>query len=163
MDISMPRLNGIDATYKIREFNHEAKVIMLSMHSDRQFVLEALRAGAKAYLLKDTSYEELRRVIIEVAAGKIMLSPAITDAVVREYLQHSEHEERSIYSVLTIRERQVLQMISEGKSTKQIADNLNLSIKTIESHRKQVMDKLDLHTVAELTKYAIREGLVNLD
>lgn len=163
MDISMSKLNGIDATWKIREIDSDIRVIILSMHSDRQFVLEALRAGAKAYILKDASYQELRRAVLDVTTGRVVLSPTITDTVVREYLQHSEHEQRSVYSVLTSRERQVLQMIAEGKSTKGIADDLNLSIKTIESHRKQIMDKLDLRSVADLTRYAIREGLVNLD
>ncbi|MBU0690722.1 response regulator transcription factor [bacterium] len=163
MDISMPQLNGIDATWRIREIDPGIRVVILSMHSDRQFVLEALRAGAKAYLLKDASYQELKKVIIEVAEGKVVLSPTVTDTVVKEYLQHSEHGERSVYSILSGRERQVLQMIAEGKSTKGIADELNLSAKTIESHRKQIMDKLNLHTIAELTKYAIREGLTKLD
>ena len=163
MDISMPQINGIDATWKIHELDPAVRVVILSMHSDRQFVLEALRAGARAYLLKDVSFQELRRAILEVAAGRIMLSPAITDAVVADYLEHGEHGPRSVYSVLSSRERQVLQMIAEGKSTKGIADDLHLSIKTIESHRKQIMDKLDLHTVADLTRYAIREGLVHLD
>ncbi len=162
MDISMPQLNGVETTWKIREINPAIKVIILSMHSDRQFVIESLKAGAKAYLLKDSPFEELRRVIRAVAKGQIVLSPAINDIVIKDFIHLSKQETSSIFSILSPRERQVLQLITEGKATKEIAKDLCLSIKTIESHRKKIMDKLNIHNVAELTKYAIREGLTQL-
>ncbi len=162
MDISMPQLNGVEATWKIREVNPEIKVIILSMHSDRQFVIESLKAGAKAYLLKDSPFEELRRFILAVAKDQIVLSPAITDIVIKDFIHLSKQEGSSVFAILSTRERQVLQLIAEGKATKEIAKDLFLSIKTIESHRRQIMDKLNLHNVAELTKYAIREGLTQL-
>lgn len=162
MDISMPQLNGVEATWKIREVNPEIKVIILSMHSDRQFVIESLKAGAKAYLLKDAPFEELRRFILAVAKDQVVLSPAITDIVIKDVIHLSKQEGSSVFAILSTRERQVLQLIAEGKATKEIAKDLFLSIKTIESHRRQIMDKLNLHNVAELTKYAIREGLTQL-
>jgi len=162
MDISMPQLNGVEATWKIREINPAIKVIILSMHSDRQFVIESLKAGAKAYLLKDSPFEELRRVIRAVAKDQVVLSPAITDIVIEDFIHLSKQETSSVFSILSTRERQVLQLITEGKATKEIAKVLCLSIKTIESHRKQIMDKLNIHNVAELTKYAIRQGLTQL-
>ena len=162
MDISMPQLNGVEVTWKIREINPAIKVIILSMHSDRQFVIESLKAGAKAYLLKDSPFEELRRVIRAVAKDQVVLSPAITDIVIKDFIHFSKQEPSSAFSILSTRERQVLQLITEGRATKEIAEDLCLSIKTIESHRKQIMDKLNIHNVAELTKYAIREGLTQL-
>ncbi len=162
MDISMPQLNGVEATWKIREVNPEIKVIILSMHSDRQFVIESLKAGAKAYLLKDSPFEELRRFILAVAKDQVVLSPSITDIVIKDFIHLSKQEGSSVFAILSTRERQVLQLIAEGKATKEIAKDLFLSIKTIESHRRQIMDKLNLHNVAELTKYAIREGLTQL-
>lgn len=162
MDISMPQLNGVEATWKIREVNPEIKVIILSMHSDRQFVIESLKAGAKAYLLKDSPFEELKRFILAVAKDQIVLSPAITGIVIKDFIHLSKQEGSSVFAILSTRERQVLQLIAEGKATKEIAKDLFLSIKTIESHRRQIMDKLNLHNVAELTKYAIREGLTQL-
>jgi DNA-binding NarL/FixJ family response regulator len=162
MDISMPQLNGVEATWKIREVNPEIKVIILSMHSDRQFVIESLKAGAKAYLLKDSPFEELKRFILAVAKDQIVLSPAITGIVIKDFIHLSKQEGSSVFAILSTRERQVLQLIAEGKATKEIAKDLFLSIKTIESHRRQIMDKLNIHNVAELTKYAIREGLTQL-
>ncbi len=162
MDISMPQLNGVEATWKIREVNPATKVIILSMHADRQFVIESLKAGAKAYLLKDSPFEELQRVIHAVAKDQIVLSPAITDIVIKDFIHYSEQESSSVFSILSTRERQVLQLIAEGKATKEVAKVLCLSIKTIESHRKHIMDKLNIHNVAELTKYAIRQGLTQL-
>lgn len=162
MDISMPQLNGVEATWKIREINPAIKVIILSMYSDRQFVIESLKAGAKAYLLKDSPFEELRRVIRAVANDQVVLSPAINDIVIKDFIHLSKQETSSVFSILSTRERQVLQLVTEGKATKEIAKDLCLSIKTIESHRKQIMDKLNIHNVAELTKYAIREGLTQL-
>jgi two-component system, NarL family, response regulator NreC len=162
MDIGMPEMNGIDATRQIISENKEIKIIALSMHSDRRFVLEMLKAGASGYLLKDSAFEELVNAVHTVMSGQSYLSPRITDIVVKEYLYNMPKSESTVFTVLTGREREVLQLLAEGKSTKQIAATLNLSVKTVETHRQQIMDKLEIRTVAELTKYAIREGLTSL-
>ncbi len=162
MDIGMPEMNGIDATRQIISENKDIKIIALSMHSDRRFVLEMLKAGASGYLLKDSAFEELVTAVHTVMTGQSYLSPRITDIVVKEYLYNLPKNESTVFTVLTVREREVLQLLAEGKSTKQIASTLNLSVKTVETHRQQMMDKLEIRTVAELTKYAIREGLTSL-
>jgi len=162
LDISMPGLNGIGAVKRIREICPATRIIMLSMHADRRYVLEALRAGANGYLLKDSAFEELIQAIKMVAGDKIYLSPDITDVLAREYISnHSSHTDGA-FSLLSQREREVLQLLAEGKSTKDTAERLSLSIKTVETHRQQLMQKLNLHSIAELTKYAVREGLTTL-
>jgi DNA-binding NarL/FixJ family response regulator len=163
MDIGMPEMNGIDATTKITTEYKTVKVIALSMHSDRRFVMQMLKAGAAGYLLKDSAFEELVSAIHAVIAKQHYLSQKITDVVVQEYLQNLPRNEPTVFTVLTAREREVLQLIAEGKSTKQIASVLNVSVKTIETHRQQIMEKLDMHSIAQLTKYAIREGLTSLE
>ncbi|HOO89621.1 MAG TPA: response regulator transcription factor [Syntrophales bacterium] len=163
MDITMPDLNGIDATRAIFEETSGVKVIALSMHSDRRFVSGMLEAGASAYLLKDSAFEELATAIRAVVANQIYLSPKIADIVVRRFVSKSASTERSAFTELTKREREVLQLLAEGVSTKEIAGHLNLSIKTVETHRANIMSKLDIHTISELVKYAIREGLTSLE
>ena len=163
MDIGMPDMNGIDATRQIISETQGVKVIALSMHSDRRFVLQMLKAGASGYLLKDSAFEELASAIKTVMAGQPYLSPKITDVVIKEYIVSLPKNEESVFTKITIREREVLQLLAEGKATKQIAAFLNVSVKTIETHRQQIMEKLDIHSVAELTKYAIREGLTSLE
>ncbi len=163
MDITMPDLNGIDATRAIFEEASGVKVIALSMHSDRRFVSGMLEAGASAYLLKDSAFEELATAIRAVVANQIYLSPKIADIVVRRFVSKSASTERSAFTDLTKREREVLQLLAEGLSTKEIAGRLNLSVKTVETHRANIMDKLDIHTISELVKYAIREGLTSLE
>ena len=163
MDVAMPEKNGIEATRETLELLPKVKVIALSMHSDRRFVLQMLKAGAVGYLLKDSAFEELAAAIQAVASGQTYLSPKITDVVIKEYLHSQARSEASVFTILTHREREVLQLLAEGKSTKEIAATLHVSVKTIETHRQQVMDKLDIHSVAELTKYAIREGLTPLE
>ena len=163
MDISMPQLNGIEATRKILAENPSIQIVMLSMHADRRYVVESLRAGARGYLLKDSASEELRGVLERVSAGEIYLSNIMSREIIQDYLRVAETSDSSAYSVLSPREREVLQLLSEGNSTREIAGHLSVSVKTIETHRKQVMDKLDLHSVAELTKYAIREGITQID
>lgn len=162
MDIGMPDLNGMEATRQILSAVPGAKVIALSMHSDRRFVKGMLKAGACGYLLKDAAFEELARAVRTVLDGGIYLSPSITDAVIDDYVNRTE-EEGSPEQVLTRREREVLQLLAEGKTTKQIAFLLDVSPKTIETYRSRLMKKLDLRSVAELTKYALREGLTFLD
>ncbi len=162
MDISMPTMNGIEATRKIKEEFPEIHVIILSMHSDRRYIIEALKSGAMGYLLKESALEDLLQAVREVIAGKLFVSPTVSGIIINDYLKLTKQDESSAFSILSQREREVLQLLAEGTSTRNIADKLNLSVKTIESHRKQIMDKLDIHTVAELTKYAIREGLTSL-
>ena len=162
MDISMPDLNGIDATRQILEEVKGVKVIALSMHSNRQFVDGMLRAGVSGYLLKDCAADELIQCIHIVLSGRICLSPGITGLLVNEYLQPTRCDSLPASPQLSDREREVLQLIAEGRSTRQIADALHISVKTVETHRKNIMEKADLHTVAELTKYAIRQGLTSV-
>lgn len=163
MDISMPELNGIEVTRQVLVDHPSIRIIILSMHSDRRYVTEALRAGAAGYLLKDTAFEELVGAVRDVLQGRIRLSDRITNIVVNDYVQLAGGEQVSAFTILSTREREVLQLLAEGKSTKEMAARLNISVKTVETHRKQIMDKLNIHTVAELTKYAVREGLTPLE
>jgi DNA-binding NarL/FixJ family response regulator len=162
MDVSMPGMNGIEATHRIVTMNSSVKVIALSMYSDRRFISEMLKAGAAGYLFKECAYAELIKAIRAVNNGQIYISPGITDIVMKDYVSRLRDSDMSVYSILTDREREILQNIAEGKSTREIASELHLSIKTIETHRQRIMDKLNIHGVAELTKYAIREGLTSL-
>jgi len=163
MDVTMPDLNGVEATRQIVAKYPDVKVIALSMHSDTLFVTEMLRSGACGYLLKDCAFEEMTRAIRAVMNDKTYLSPSISAVVVEDYLHRLSKADFSASGILTDREREVLQLMAEGKSTKQIALKLHISIKTVETHRRQIMNKLDIHTVAELTKYAVRKGLASLD
>ena len=163
MDISMPDLNGIEATRQVLSVNPNLKVITLSMHTDKRFVVGMFRAGASAYLLKDCAHEELALAVRTVCANKVYLSSAIAGVVVEELARQDPSTESSPIPALTSREREVLQLIAEGHTTKLIASKLFVSVKTIETHRQSTMDKLDLHSIAALTKYAVREGLTSLD
>jgi DNA-binding NarL/FixJ family response regulator len=162
MDIAMPDMNGIEATRQIVADHPGIKVIALSMHSERHFVSEMLKAGATAYLLKQCAVDELLTAIKTVLKNQTYLSPCISGVVVDQLVRKSSKSESTAFSHLTDREREVLQLMAEGKTTKEIAFQLHLSIKTIETHRMKIMEKLNIHTVAELTKYAIREGLTSL-
>lgn len=163
MDIGMPRLNGIDAARKIRAELPHIKIIALSMHAESHVVAEMLKAGASGYILKDAAIEELVCAIRECRAGRIYLSPSLAENVIKDYISHFPRKDFSVYSLLTSREREVLQLIAEGKTTQKIASLLFISPKTVETHRQNIMDKLNLHSIAELTKYAIREGLTPLE
>ncbi len=163
MDISMPDLNGIDATRKLLEKLPSVKVLALSMHTDQRFIEGMLRAGATGYLPKDCASEELVRAIRTVLSNQTYFSPSIADIVRRDYLSQRKEADFSASYVLTEREREVLQLMAEGKNTKEIASRLQVSVKTIETFRQHIMQKLDLHSLAELTKYAIREGLTSLE
>jgi DNA-binding NarL/FixJ family response regulator len=162
-DIAMPDLNGIEATRQIIANTPSVKVIALSMHSDRRFIVGILNIGASGYLLKDCAFEELINAIRAVVANGIFLSPMIVDTVIKDFTCLFSKINISVFSHLTSREREVLQLLSEGKTTKQIAFHLDVSVKTVETYRQQIMDKLDIHSIAELTKYAIREGLTSLE
>jgi DNA-binding NarL/FixJ family response regulator len=164
MDISMPELNGIDATRQIIAKHLGVKVIALSMHYDKQFVSEIFKAGASGYLLKDCAFDEMEHAIRVVIDNKTYINPQIASLVVESLVTQpaATTTNTQSFSLLTKREKEILQLIAEGNSTKQIASQLSVSAKTIESHRRQVMGKLNIRNVAELTKYAIREGITSI-
>jgi len=162
MDIAMQDLNGIEATRRIVSETPEVKVLVLSIHSETQIVVEVLRAGASAYLLKDCEFEELVRAIRAAVKNRTYLSPEISHILVENIIRNPPPTTASVASVLTAREREVLQLLSEGKTTKQTASTLCLSIKTIDTHRRQIMEKLNIHNLADLIKYAIRKGITPL-
>jgi two-component system response regulator NreC len=163
MDVSMPDMNGIDATRKIMEEIPGVRIIALSMHSDRRYVLGMLEAGASGYLPKDCAFEELTKAIRKVAGGMTYLSPMITEVVVKGYLDKAPGPSQGSASLLTPREREVLQLLAEGMSAKEVGVHLNVSVKTVETHRRNMMVKLNIRGIAELTKYALREGLVSIE
>jgi DNA-binding NarL/FixJ family response regulator len=163
MDISMPGLNGVEVSRRILAEGIPTRIVMISMHSGRRFVTESLKAGALGYVQKDSPFEEVLAALESVLAGRIYLSRVIDDSVIRDYVAIARRSSDSAFSVLSAREREVLQLLAEGKGTKEIAGALHVSAKTIETHRQRIMEKLDAHSVAELTKYAIREGLTTLD
>lgn len=163
MDVSMPDLNGIDATRQIISRSSRTKVIALSMHSDRQFVAEMFRAGARGYLLKDSAFEELATAILKVARNETYIAPKLSGFNIEDYTRSEEPSDVLLKPKLSDREREVLQLMAEGNGTKEIAALLHLSAKTVETHRQHLMDKLEIYSVAELTKFAIREGLTTLD
>jgi DNA-binding NarL/FixJ family response regulator len=163
MDVMMPEMNGMDATRKIIKEIPGVRVIGLSMHSERRYILGMLEAGASGYLLKDCTFEELATAIRHVAAGNTYLSPRIADLVVKGYLDTTQNPAHSSGSILTSREREVLQLLAEGTETKKIASHLDLSVKTVETHRRNMMVKLNMRSIAELTKYAVREGLASIE
>ncbi|MGD0572624.1 MAG: response regulator transcription factor [Sedimentisphaerales bacterium] len=159
MDIGMPDLNGIEATRQIIKENPKVKIIALSMHSSKNFIIEMFKAGAAGYLLKDCEFDELVNAIRLVMTNKTYISPAISDVVVDNYMRQPENARDSAFSILSQREREVLQLLTEGKATKQIAKRLHISAKTVEVHRLNLMNKLKIDNIAQLTKYAVQEGL----
>lgn len=163
MDVAMPDMNGVDATRKINQLVPNVHVLALSGHNDGVYVKGMLEAGAKGYLLKDAATDELITAINTVSRGRIYVSPSITDTLVGDYLKRVKGEIGPDTQTLSTREREVLQLVAEGRSTAYIAEALHLSARTIETHRKRIMDKLDMRTIAELTKYAIREGITSVD
>jgi DNA-binding NarL/FixJ family response regulator len=163
MDISMPDLNGIDATMQINALSPPPRVIALTGRTDRRSIVDILRAGASGYVLKNAPAEELLKAIRTVAEGKVYLSPAIAGDVLEDLRQNSRPGGSAEFASLSMREREVLQLMAEGKTTKQIASALNVSKKTVDNHRAHLMAKLNATTLAELIKYAIREGLTSVN
>jgi DNA-binding NarL/FixJ family response regulator len=163
MDVSMPDLNGIDATRQILRETDKAKVIALSMYSDKRFIKGMLEAGASGYLLKNCVAAELISAIRSVMKGQKYLSPQILGEVVEGYLEHLSGNKAESDSPLSSREREIVQLVAEGKDSRQIAECLHISPKTVESHKRRIMEKLEIHSVAMLTKFAIRQGLTSVD
>jgi DNA-binding NarL/FixJ family response regulator len=162
MDIGMPNLNGIEAARQITQANPGTAIVILSMHSDESYVLRALKAGAKGYLLKDSAESDLIRAVHAVAGGKSFFSPAVSKVLLDDYvrkLQRSGAEDA--YDLLTPREREILQLIAEGKSNTDVANLLNLSVYTVETHRSNIMEKLNLRGIPELILYAVRKGIIS--
>jgi len=162
MDISMPGMNGMEATRQILSNDPGVKVLALSMHTDKRFIVEMLSAGASGYLLKDCAFEELIHALHALANQRTYLSPKISDVVVKDYACRNSKSASSSQAVLSPREREVLQLIAEGNSSREIASILHVGMKTVQTYRDQIMKKLDIHTIAELTKFAVREGLTSL-
>ncbi len=160
MDISMDDLNGMDATRQIVGKEWCGRVIALSMHADKRFVAGMFEAGAMGYLLKDCAYDELVRAIRQVMSGRTYLCTMISGVVIRDYIQRMRKSEPSL---LSPREKEILQLLAEGSTTKRIADQLKVSVKTVETHRQHIMEKLNIFSIAELTKYAIKEGITSLE
>ena len=163
MDVAMPDVSGIEATRELLNAVPTSKVVALSMHSDQRFVAGMLAAGASGYLLKDAAFEELALSIRTVVGNEIYLSPGITGVVVKDYLNRLGRAQRTSAPALSSRETEVLRLVAGGRTTAEIAEDLQISVKTVETHRRQVMEKLDLRSIADLTKYALRIGLVSLD
>jgi DNA-binding NarL/FixJ family response regulator len=162
MDVAMPILNGIEAARQISAKLPETAIVFLSMHSDEGYVLKALKAGARAYLLKDSAEHDLISAVIAVSEGKAFFSPAISKMLVEDYMrQMRERNVEDSYELLTTREREVLQVLAEGRNNKEVAALLNLSLYTVETHRSNIFQKLNLHNGAELILYAIRKGVIS--
>jgi len=162
MDISMPSLNGIEAAQQITQHHPETGVIILSMHSDESYVLRALKAGAKGYLLKDSAESDLILAVRAIAMGKSFFSPSVSRVLLDDYVRKLKRSgAEDAYDLLTAREREVLQLVAEGKSNKDVANLLNLSVYTVETHRSNIMQKLRLKGVPELTLYAVRKGIIS--
>jgi DNA-binding NarL/FixJ family response regulator len=162
LDIAMPMLNGIEATRQIVSAHPATSVVILSMHSDEGYVMRALNAGAKAYLLKDSAEADLIRAVRAVHEGKSFFSPAVSRVLLEDYVRQMRQKgAEDSYELLTNREREVLQLIAEGKANKEISALLNLSLHTVETHRTHILQKLNLHSVPELILYAVRKGMIS--
>jgi two-component system, NarL family, response regulator NreC len=162
MDVAMPLLNGIEAAEQIRKVNSEIGIIMLTMHADESYVLRALNAGVKGYLLKESAEEDLLRAVKAVSQGKPFFSPAITQTLLEDYMRVLKQEGLSdTFELLTLREKEVLQLLAEGNTNKDVAAILDVSLYTVESHRTNLMQKLNLHNTAEIVLYAVRKNLVH--
>jgi len=162
LDIGMPQLNGIEATRQIAKRAATVRVLILSMHSDEAYITQALQAGAKGYLLKDSADSDLIRAVTDVAAGRSFFSPAVAKVMLDDYVRHLANKgivDR--YEALSEREREIFQLVAEGNSNKEIADLLSISPATVETHRAHILQKLDLHSTAEIVLYAVRRGVIS--
>jgi DNA-binding NarL/FixJ family response regulator len=161
LDVGMPKLNGIEVAARAQKLENSPRVIILSMHSDESYILRALAAGARAYLLKDATDEDLLPAVRAVAAGKPFFSPAVTAVLVEDYLRRLQAKGLTdSYHLLTDREKEVLQLLAEGRSNKEVATLLDLGVSTVETHRANLMQKLNLHNTAEIVLYAVRKGII---
>jgi len=161
MDIGMPNLNGIEAARQIVSHNPRTAIAILSMHSDESYVIRALKAGARAYLLKDSAEADLLAAVRALSEGKSFFSPAISRILVEDYMRQLERQgAEDTYELLTNREREILQLLAEGRTNKEVAAMLNLSLYTVETHRTHILQKLNLHSVPELILYAVRKGII---
>jgi len=161
MDIGMPNLNGIEAARQIVNHNPRTAIAILSMHSDESYVIRALKAGARAYLLKDSAEADLLAAVRALTEGKSFFSPAISKILVEDYMRQLENRgAEDTYELLTNREREILQLLAEGRTNKEVANMLNLSLYTVETHRTHILQKLNLHSVPELILYAVRKGII---
>jgi two-component system response regulator NreC len=161
MDIAMPNLNGIEAARQIVNRNPRTAIAILSMHSDESYVIRALKAGARAYLLKDSAEADLLAAVRALTDGKSFFSPAISKILVEDYMRQLQSRgAEDTYELLTNREREILQLLAEGRTNKEVANMLNLSLYTVETHRAHILQKLNLHSVPELILYAVRKGII---
>jgi DNA-binding NarL/FixJ family response regulator len=161
LDVGMPKLNGIDVAARLQKGKHPPSVIILSMHADESYIIRALSAGARAYLLKDATDEDLLPAVRTVASGKPFFSPAVTGVLVEDYVRQLQTRGLTdSYHLLTDREKEVLQLLAEGRSNKEVASLLNLGLSTVETHRGNLMQKLNLHNTAEIVLYAVRKGII---
>ncbi len=163
MDLSMPKMNGIDAIREVRRCCPGTKILVLTVHKNEEYVVASLKAGANGYLLKESTHQELIQAVTHVLDGKPYLSPGISDTVISGYLASRQHEMVSPLDLLSQREREVLKLVAEGYKSKEIAEYLFISIKTVEKHRDNIMKKLDLHSSSALTSFAIEHGMVESD
>ena len=161
LDVTMPNLNGIEAAWQIKAKRPEIGIVVLSMHADEGYVLRALKAGARAYLLKESPESDFLRAIRSVTEGKAFFSPVVSRLLVEDYVRQMQAKDiEDSYELLSLREREVLQLIAEGRTNKEVAGLLNLSLYTVETHRSNILEKLNLHSVPELILYAVRKGFI---
>jgi DNA-binding NarL/FixJ family response regulator len=164
LDVAMPVMNGIEAAREIRAFSTRVGIIVLSMHGDPQYIAEALRAGATGYVLKDAAFSELLSAVRDVVEGKMYMTPAVSNTAFQDYVRRVRNEvPPSGLDLLSARERQVLQQIAEGKTSAETGRTLHISAHTVDTHRRKIMEKLDLHNVVDLVKFALKHGLTSLD
>ncbi len=163
MDIAMPGLNGLEATRRIKKKFPRMKVLVLTMYTNEEYIFQILNAGANGYLVKETAFQDLISAIKAVYKNEAFMSPSISKKVINSYIKRAQNDEQEICEILTTREREILQLIAEGNSSKKIAELLFISPKTVETHRTHIMDKLNIHNRTGLVKYAIRKGIVDVD
>jgi len=163
MDIAMPGLNGLEATRRIKKKFPRMKVLVLTMYTNEEYIFQILNAGANGYLVKETAFQDLISAIKAVYKNEAFMSPSISKKVINSYIKRAQDDEEKTCEILTTREREILQLIAEGNSSKKIAEALFISPKTVETHRTHIMDKLNIHNRTGLVKYAIRKGIVDMD